>query len=135
MEASLLLETISNLLAEDEARERRVLVVDEDTSALETITHALRERGFEVVEAYDPRGAILKAEEVQPDLVILDAMLSQMNDYELLKALKYQDRESQVCVIVLTAEVPDEARDELLRHGADRVGDKADMEGVLGELE
>ena len=111
-----LLSTIANLLQEsrfppssDKTKpsvpKKKVLVVDDDVSVVETITYTLRERGFEVVEAYDPRGAIQCAEVEKPDLVILDAMLSKVNNYELLKALRYQDREQRVSIIVLSSEL------------------------------
>ena len=107
-----LLHTIADLLSHpslDKARpsapKKKVLVVDDDVSVVEAITCALRERGFEVVEAYDPRGAIQCAQVEKPDLVILDAMLSKMNNYELLKALRYQDQEQRVSIIVLSSEL------------------------------
>ncbi len=109
-----LLHTIANLLsksypspgkAKSPSLKKKVLVVDDDVSVVEAITYALRERGFEVVEAYDPRGAIQCAEVEKPDLVILDAMLSKMNNYELLKALRYQDREQRISIIVLSSEL------------------------------
>jgi signal transduction histidine kinase/DNA-binding response OmpR family regulator len=109
-----LLHTIANLLskfhpsldkAKPSASKKKVLVVDDDVSVVEAITCALRERGFKVVEAYDPRSAIQCAQVEKPDLVILDAMLSKMNNYELLKALRYQDQEQRVSIIVLSSEL------------------------------
>ena len=100
VDADRLLNTIASLLRET-GRERRVLVVDKDTSAVEAITQVLRERGFTVVAAYDPHGALRQAKKTRPDLVILDAMLFQENDYELLKALKYQAEQQGTSIIVL----------------------------------
>ena len=98
--AERLLDAISALL-QVSAIERRALVVDQDESVVEAITHVLRERGFEVTAAYDPRGAIQKAREVRPDLVILDAMLSQLNDYQIIKALNYKHLSHRVDILVL----------------------------------
>jgi len=103
-----LLHTVAALLQETEInlqeRACKVLVVDEDVSVVEAITRVLRERGLEVVEAYDSRGAIQRAEAEKPDLVILDAMLSKMNDFELLKALRYHHRQHQFSIIVMAGE-------------------------------
>jgi PAS domain S-box-containing protein len=98
--AERLLDAISALL-QVSATERRALVVDQDESAVQAITYVLRERGFEVTAAYDPRGAIQKAIEVRPDLVILDAMLSQLNDYQIIKALNYKHLSHRVDILVL----------------------------------
>ncbi len=103
-----LLHTIAALLQETEIdpqeRACKVLVVDEDVSVVEAITRLLRERGLEVVEAYDSRGAIQRAEAEKPDLVILDAMLSKMNNFELLKALRYQHHRRHISIIVMSGE-------------------------------
>jgi hypothetical protein len=96
-----LLDTISSLLAQEPER-RMAMVAGEDRSVIEAVTVVLREQGFEVVEAYDPRGAITKAQEVQPDLVILDEMLSRLNDAEILRALRFQDP-SRACTIIIVS--------------------------------
>ncbi|RMF28596.1 MAG: response regulator, partial [Chloroflexi bacterium] len=134
VEVNALLTTIARLLARDrDPTRRKVLVIDRDQSAVEAITRTLRERGYEVVEAYDPRGAILKARREKPDLVILDAMISQMNDYEVLKALRYQDREGRTCIIVLAGEVSPQQEAEARRQGADDVARREDLPGLLDE--
>ncbi len=134
VEVDALLTTIARLLAKDQGPIRRkVLVIDRDQSAVEAITRTLRERGYEVVEAYDPRGAILKARREKPDLVILDAMISQMNDYEVLKALRYQDREGRTCIIVLAGEVSPQQEAEARRQGADDVARREDLPDLLDE--
>lgn len=99
-----LLETVDALIRQvpTEGQEKpKVLVADGDISVVEAITRVLRERGMEVVEAYDPRGAIRQAARARPDLVILDEMLSEMNDYELLKALRYQHYDQPLSIIVM----------------------------------
>jgi DNA-binding response OmpR family regulator len=103
VESGRLLGTISSLLAQEPER-RTAMVAGQDRSVIEAITVVLREEGFEVVEAYDPRGAITTAQEVQPDLVILDEMLSRLNDAEILKALRFQDPSRACTIIVLSGE-------------------------------
>jgi len=128
-----LLQTIADLLsglhaegvapsAKPSDHRKKVLVVDDDTSVIETITHALHERGFEVVEAYDPRGAIERADTEKPDLIILDAVLSQMNDYALLKALRYRDHEQRLNIIVLSGEMSPHDRTKWLDQALNGLG-------------
>ncbi len=96
-----LLASISSLLR-GAAREQRALVVHPDETAVEAITRVLREQGFEVTTAYDPRGAIEAAQKIKPNLVILNAMLSQFNDYQMLKALNYTNMDTHVDILVLS---------------------------------
>lgn len=95
-----LLEAISTLLNAS-AEQRHALIVHQDESVVEAITHVLREHGFDVTAAYDPRGAIEKAQEVKPDLVILNAMISQLDDYQFFKALNYTNLRNQMDILVL----------------------------------
>jgi DNA-binding response OmpR family regulator len=100
-----LLSAIADLLNSDaDQRERKVLVADGDASVVEAITRVLRQRGFQVVEAYDSHDTIRKAQTEQPDLVILDAVLSTMDDCAVLKALRYQNQEQQTNIIVMATD-------------------------------
>ncbi len=101
-----LLDAVSGLLYGSMA-ERRALVVHQDESVVEAITRVLRERGFQVTAAYDPRGAIEKAQEIQPNLVVLNAILSQLDDYKVLKALNYTHFANQMDILVLAGSEDD----------------------------
>jgi DNA-binding response OmpR family regulator len=105
VESDRLLNTIASLLTQEGERPK-AMVAGQDRSALETITVVLREQGFEVVEAYDPRGAIATVQEIQPDLVVLDEMISRLNDSEILKALRFQDMSRAYTIVVLSGTRP-----------------------------
>ncbi len=100
IETQTVLDTVSSLISQVPQRPK-AMVAGEDRTALEGITRLLREQGFDVVEAYDPRGAISTALQVKPDLVVLDEMLSKLNDAEVIKALRFQERERAYTIIVL----------------------------------
>jgi|GEM_PF-413601 len=95
-----LLNSIAALLSAPATR--RALVVHSDESVIEAITRVLREHGFEVTAAYDPRGAIETAQRIKPNLVILNAMLSQLDDYRVLKALNYTNLSAHADILVLS---------------------------------
>jgi len=135
VESEHLLNTIAQLLARAKRGEgrKKVLVIDEDATAIETISRVLRERGYEVVEAGDGEAGLEQARREDPDLVILDAMISKMDNYRILRTLKAEARDREVCVIVLTgAATPDEIA-ELLRHGADGAGEPDKLPELLEE--
>ena len=101
IDSDYLLDTISLLLAQRSAQPKAV-VVGQDRSALEAVTGVLRDQGFYVEEAYDPRGAVLTAQKIEPDLVIVDEMVSRLNDAEILKALRFQSPSHEYTIIVLS---------------------------------
>ncbi len=113
VESDRLLDTIASLLTQEGERPKAI-VAGQDRSALEAITAVLRQQGFEVVEAYDPRGAIATVQEVQPDLVVLDEMISRLNDSEILKALRFQDLSRAYTIVVLSGTRPAPEETDLL---------------------
>lgn len=128
-----LLRSIAILLARAERGEgrKKVLIIDEDASVIETVTRVLQERGYEVVEAYDGQDGLEKARQERPDLIILDSMISKMNDYEVLRTLKYETETRDACVIVLAAATSPEEVAEILNRGADRCGEADTLPDLL----
>ncbi len=94
VDMNLLLQTVSTLASQSPSRRPRAMVAGQDRSVLEQVTAMLRGMGFEVVEAYDPRGTIATAERVKPDVVILDEFFFKLNDAEIIKALRFQQTQS-----------------------------------------
>jgi len=132
-----LLETIAGLLARAARGEgrKKVLLIDEDVSVIETISRFLRERGYEVIEASDGQSGLEQANRERPDLVILDAVISRRDDYQVLRALKAGASGQEACVIVLTSTATPEEIAELLKHGADRCSGPEALPDLLGEKE
>lgn len=106
VEVVTLLNTISTLLDYAPSRRPKAMVAGQDRTVLESITALLREQGFEVTQAYDARGAIVAAQQTQPDLVILDEMLSRLNNAEVLKAIRFQNP-SHTCSVIVLSEGPE----------------------------
>ncbi len=80
---------------------RRILVVEDDLSILSGLSINLRFDGYQVLQAQDGGLGLQRAIDEQPDLVILDVMLPQMNGYEVLKELRR--RGCNVPVVMLSA--------------------------------
>ncbi|MBC7699587.1 ATP-binding protein [Aquabacterium sp.] len=66
----------------------RVLVVDDNQDAAETLAHALAASGLQIQTAPDGPSALELAKSFQPDFAILDIGLPVMDGYELAKLLK-----------------------------------------------
>jgi CheY-like chemotaxis protein len=67
---------------------KRVLIVDDFAEIRAAMRSLLEEEGFEVWEACDGAEGVQKAQEVKPDLVILDLLMPVMNGFEAARTLK-----------------------------------------------
>lgn len=94
----------------------KILVIDDEEPTVQLIAMLLERRGFEVIKAYRAEEGLRKAYRYQPDLVLLDIMMPDMDGWEVCKRVREM---SDVPVIFLTArgEVRDVVRG--LEMGAD----------------
>lgn len=83
----------------------KILVVDDEATLLNTVRAYLEQEGYTVQTATDGRTALLIFRDFQPDLVVLDIMLPEVDGLEVLRQLR---QTSDVYVIMLTAKA-DEA--------------------------
>src|SRR6202521_4565076 len=99
--------------------EPTVLVV-EDESALSTLLrYNLEREGYRVFEARDGEEALILADEVKPDLVVLDWMLPQLSGLEICRRLRGRGDMRNVPIVMLTARGEESDRIRGLDTGAD----------------
>ncbi|SEN73992.1 response regulator transcription factor [Nonomuraea pusilla] len=79
----------------------RVLIVDDEPDIVEVLEGVLRQEGWEVRGAGDGATAVRLAGEFEPDAVILDVMLPDMDGLEIMARVR--ERAPEVCVLFLTA--------------------------------
>lgn len=77
-----------------------VLVVEDEASYVEALTIGLTREGFNVEVATDGAEALLRFDDVTPDLVLLDVMLPKMSGIDVCRLLR---KRSQVPIIMVTA--------------------------------
>jgi DNA-binding response OmpR family regulator len=95
---------------------RRILVVDDDKKIVELVSLYLRRDGYGVLAAYDGREALNLARQKQPDLIVLDLLLPELDGREVCRTLR---AESRVPIIMLTARSTDDDKLTGLDLGAD----------------
>ena len=95
----------------------RILVVEDDLSILTGLSINLRYEGYEVLQAQDGRAGLALAVEQEPDLMILDVMVPELNGYEVVAELRR--RGSQLPVIMLSAKASEQDKILGLDRGAD----------------
>jgi len=103
-------------MAEDNLKNRVVLVVDDEERMARFIRLNLEHDGFQVIEAYRGMQAIEKLRDSMPDLIILDIMMPDIDGFEVLKMVR---EISTVPIIMLTAKGEEEDRVKGLELGAD----------------
>ena len=103
--------------AERSGQGRRILVVDDEPSIVDAVATALRYEGFEVEESLTGRGALAAVAATEPDLVVLDWMLPDLDGIEVGRRLREQG--SKTAILFLTARDAVENKVEALRAGGD----------------
>ena len=93
-----------------------ILVVDDEKNIVQLARLYLGNEGFRVEEAYDGKQALDKARAVNPDLVVLDIMMPEMDGLSVCRELR---KTSSVPVIMLTARDDDVDKIVGLEVGAD----------------
>jgi DNA-binding response OmpR family regulator len=78
----------------------RVLIIEDDPLIMEPMARALKGAGFDVSQATDGAQGLADALEVQPDLVVLDILLPEMDGWAVCKALRAK---STVPILMVTA--------------------------------
>jgi two-component system KDP operon response regulator KdpE len=94
----------------------RVLVVEDDPNIVDLIRSNLAVRGFETVVSTDGSRALALLETEQPDIILLDLMLPEVDGFELCRQMRER---SSVGVIVVSARGGDRDKVAALNLGAD----------------
>jgi DNA-binding response OmpR family regulator len=82
---------------------RKILVVEDDVELLELLAFNFRKAGFQVGTASDGIEALKKARSLAPDLVVLDAMLPEMDGFAVCETLRRDPATASLPVLMLTA--------------------------------
>ncbi|WP_413112690.1 response regulator [Thaumasiovibrio sp. DFM-14] len=80
-----------------------ILVVDDEPVNLQVVANYLRASGYRVVTADNGNLAISMVEEYQPDLLLLDVMMPELNGYEVCKRLRQHADNEMLPIIMLSA--------------------------------
>jgi len=114
---------------------QRILVVDDNRDAADTLAMLLEFLHYEVRTAYDGQQAVAVAADFHPHLVILDINMPVMDGYEAAKTLRSGPDRERMVLIALTAVATPEARDKAMEAGFDihlrKPVDGSELTGLL----
>ncbi|GAB4092937.1 response regulator transcription factor [Flaviaesturariibacter terrae] len=91
-----------------ENRSWKVLIADDEPDIRELLEFHLARAGYQVFTAQDGNEAVIKAQQLQPDLVVLDIMMPGKTGVEVCEILRAQPALKDTLIIFLTA-LSDEA--------------------------
>jgi CheY-like chemotaxis protein len=91
----------------------KILVIDDDVTALDIVDLLFEDQGFDVIRRADGISALACVEETKPDIILIDLMMPKMNGQACIRELR--NRGIAVPIVAFTAlddpEVHQEARD------------------------
>ncbi|MGB9715167.1 MAG: response regulator transcription factor [Thermodesulfovibrionales bacterium] len=82
---------------------KKILIVEDDIDFAEATKLILENRSYSVFVAYDGIEGLKKAQTLNPDLIILDVMMPEMDGYEVCAKLKADPKYRHIPILLLTA--------------------------------
>lgn len=96
----------------------KILLVEDSKPIRRENERALLKAGYEVVCALDGESAVRFAQELQPDLILLDMLLPKMSGLEALKNLKSEKKTAGIPVVIVSS-LSERNREKLMEAGAE----------------
>lgn len=109
----------SKAVAPSMEKVKKILVVDDEEDVTTLVGYHLRSRGYRVETINDPNLIMGLARTFQPDLVILDVMMPELNGIQICRMLRADPRLKRVAIIFLSAKTEEGDRIQGLEVGAD----------------
>jgi two-component system CheB/CheR fusion protein len=113
---------------------RRVLIIEDNEDAADSLRDVLEFAEHQVEVAYNGPDGILRARELKPDVVLCDIGLPGMSGYEVAKALRSEDALGSMHLVALTGYAQPEDQQRALEAGFDQHLSKPPSPEKLEEL-
>lgn len=81
---------------------KTILIVEDSTTQALHLQALLEQEGLEVELAYDGRAGLQMAQQLQPDLIVLDVQMPEMNGFQVCQQLKEAHDTADIPVIMFT---------------------------------
>lgn len=107
------------MLSDPEIHRMKVLVIDDDRLTIALLEQLLRRHGYtRVLGVTDSRAALESCAEFDPDLILLDLIMPEVDGFTILESLRSEVSERFLPVVILTADISEEAKARALESGA-----------------
>ncbi|GGO81491.1 DNA-binding response regulator [Nonomuraea cavernae] len=112
----------------------RLLIVEDDPNILELLAASLRFAGFDVTTAKNGHDAVASVQRHQPDLVVLDVMLPDVDGFEIVRRIRGGGMHTPVVFLTARDETEDKIRG-LTIGGDDYVTKPFSLEEVVARIQ
>jgi CheY-like chemotaxis protein len=114
----------------------RVLLVEDNEMNRDMLSRRLQRKGYEVLIALDGEAGVKMAVSENPDLILMDMSLPNIDGWEATRRIKGQPGTASIPVIALTAHVMTGDRDKAIAAGCDDYDSKpVEFERLLGKMQ
>ena len=114
----------------------RVLLVEDSADLRHLFARVLKGSGFEVCEAANGREALDCLPGFEPDVVLTDLMMPEVDGFELIRRLRAMPSMAEVPIVAMSAAATNEAEREARRAGAaDLLAKPFDSRALLDRLD
>jgi len=80
----------------------KILLIEDEDIIVNFLERKLKKSGFEVETAKDGKEGLLKIKQANPDIILLDLVLPQINGFEILEKIKEDENLKDTPVIVIS---------------------------------
>ena len=81
----------------------KILIIDDDLDTLRLVGLMLQKQGYEIAAANNGEQGLRKVEEEDPDLILLDVMMPDMDGYEVARRLRLNSQTASIPILMFTA--------------------------------
>jgi two-component system cell cycle response regulator DivK len=114
----------------------RILMVEDNEMNRDALSRRLQRRGYEVVLAVDGKQGLDLAQSAQPDLILMDLSLPEIDGWQATRCLKADAATAHIPLIVLSSHAMTGDREKALEAGGDDFDTKpVDFQRLLAKIE
>jgi len=115
---------------------KRVLLIEDDPSAVRLVSYTLEQEGYEVLTAMNGLEGLNKVREEAPDLLVLDVMLPGLDGFEVCRRLRADEKTAGLPVLMLSAKEQEIDKTTGIKVGADDyLAKPADPSEIVARVE
>src|SRR5262245_51835545 len=113
-----------------------ILVVDDYSDNRTLLSAWLRAKGYKVIEARDGKEGVLQANRSNPDLILMDLAMPELDGIEATRQIRQRRTFSRTPIFAISAYATHDVKDDALAAGCNEVFTKPlDLASLLGKIQ
>ncbi len=116
------------------SKRKRVLIVDDSSALLDSLTAAFEDAGYEVGSAVDGEEVFRKMATLDPDALLLDIYMPKINGADVCRLVKAHPHWKKTFLVLMSARISDREVDMYRRIGANEIMRKPFEASVAVEM-